>query len=220
MKNLETLITTLENIDSVDALNSVLLDLPDSHNYQWCGIILFRPISAMQHDSVSIGDIPRDFHGQCMESNLLFHYCTSQFQPTLASAIYKAEKKQSLENQSILLIPMKGQASNCGCLILKISDSALPFVKQLGWYWSIVSPYLYDATKRTSPWKATPISKRELECIRWASEGKTSWEISKILSITESTVNFHLANCINKTESVNRQQAIVKCLLQGRLSFS
>jgi DNA-binding CsgD family transcriptional regulator len=90
-------------------------------------------------------------------------------------------------------------------------------MKQLGWYWSIVGPYFYDAAQRASDIKSTVISKRELECISWASDGKTSWEISQILNITESTVNFHLANCISKTDSANRQQAIAKCLLQGQL---
>ncbi|MDP5142181.1 helix-turn-helix transcriptional regulator [Rheinheimera baltica] len=101
--------------------------------------------------------------------------------------------------------------------MIQVNAETQTYLKQIGWYWSILGPYFYDAAQRVSDLKSAVISKRELECIRWASEGKTSWEISLILSITESTVNFHLANCITKTESVNRQQAIAKCLLQGQL---
>nr|WP_275075687.1 LuxR C-terminal-related transcriptional regulator [Pseudoalteromonas ostreae] len=41
--------------------------------------------------------------------------------------------------------------------------------------------------------------------------------MSQILSISQRTVDFHLTNCIRKTNSTNRQHAIVKCILSGEL---
>ncbi|WP_081623599.1 MULTISPECIES: helix-turn-helix transcriptional regulator [Hyphomicrobiales] len=35
---------------------------------------------------------------------------------------------------------------------------------------------------------------REREVFKWASRGKTAWEISQILSIGKRTVNTHLRN--------------------------
>jgi DNA-binding CsgD family transcriptional regulator len=37
------------------------------------------------------------------------------------------------------------------------------------------------------------LSNREIEVLKWAALGKTSWEMSMILEISERTVNFHLA---------------------------
>ena len=59
------------------------------------------------------------------------------------------------------------------------------------------------------------LSKREQDCLRWSIEGKSSWEISVILGLSERTVNFHFNNIIEKTNSVNRYQAIAKCIFTG-----
>jgi len=61
----------------------------------------------------------------------------------------------------------------------------------------------------------TELSDREKECLFWASEGKTSWEIATILGISERTVNFHLTQVTNKTDSKNRSQAIAKGITSG-----
>ena len=61
----------------------------------------------------------------------------------------------------------------------------------------------------------TELSDREKECLFWASEGKTSWEIATILGISERTVNFHLNQVTNKTDSRNRNQAIAKSISSG-----
>ncbi len=42
------------------------------------------------------------------------------------------------------------------------------------------------------------LSAREAEVLRWCSIGKTSWEISEILAISERTVNFHLARVASR----------------------
>ncbi|MBL4910353.1 MAG: helix-turn-helix transcriptional regulator [Alteromonadaceae bacterium] len=81
----------------------------------------------------------------------------------------------------------------------------------------MLSSFIYTKYKNLITKNQFDITARELECIKWAADGKTSWEISQILSISQRTVDFHLANCINKTNSSNRQQAIVKFVLNGQL---
>ena len=36
------------------------------------------------------------------------------------------------------------------------------------------------------------MSARELDCLKWTAAGKTAWEASVILGISEQTVRFHL----------------------------
>ncbi len=52
------------------------------------------------------------------------------------------------------------------------------------------------------------LSKREIEVLSWIKEGKTSWEIARILLISERTVNFHVRNVIKKLDAKNRTHAL------------
>lgn len=60
--------------------------------------------------------------------------------------------------------------------------------------------------------KLTP---RELEVIAWSAEGKSSWEIGIICSISERTVKFHFKNIYQKLGVQNRAQAIVSAIRHG-----
>lgn len=62
------------------------------------------------------------------------------------------------------------------------------------------------------------LTKRELEVLSWVMVGKSSWEISKITSCSEATVNFHIANVRQKFNVNTRQQALVKAISLGLLS--
>jgi DNA-binding CsgD family transcriptional regulator len=59
------------------------------------------------------------------------------------------------------------------------------------------------------------LTKREKECLFWACEGKTTWEMSKILNVSERTVIFHLNNTVEKLGANNRQHAVAKAILYG-----
>ncbi|MBF0246656.1 MAG: helix-turn-helix transcriptional regulator [Alphaproteobacteria bacterium] len=51
-----------------------------------------------------------------------------------------------------------------------------------------------------------PLSNREIQCISWIANGKTSAETAKILGIAERTVNFHVKTSMEKLDAVNRTQ--------------
>ena len=53
-----------------------------------------------------------------------------------------------------------------------------------------------------------PLSGKELNVLDWSRLGKTVWETSVILGISESTVKFHLKNIYRKLGVCNRAQAI------------
>ncbi len=60
-----------------------------------------------------------------------------------------------------------------------------------------------------------PLSYREKECLLWASEGKTNWDIARILTISDATVSFHFGNVVRKLKATNRQHAVARGLLLG-----
>jgi LuxR family quorum-sensing system transcriptional regulator SolR len=56
------------------------------------------------------------------------------------------------------------------------------------------------------------LTPRERECLKWAADGKTAWEIGQILSIAERTAFFHLNKVIRKLAASNKTQAIVRAV--------
>ncbi|MDR1706789.1 MAG: LuxR C-terminal-related transcriptional regulator [Prevotella sp.] len=63
-----------------------------------------------------------------------------------------------------------------------------------------------------------PLSKRELEILKMASEGMLSKEISEKLSISIHTVNGHRQNILQKMNVQNLQEAIYLARMQGLLA--
>ena len=59
------------------------------------------------------------------------------------------------------------------------------------------------------------LSLKEMDCLRWCKEGKTNWEIGKILRISEKTVEFHLSNVMKKLGMPNRITAVVAAIKSG-----
>jgi len=48
--------------------------------------------------------------------------------------------------------------------------------------------------------------------LKWSADGKTSDEIAIILNLTKRTVDFHIANAINKLNVTNKTAAAVKAI--------
>lgn len=59
------------------------------------------------------------------------------------------------------------------------------------------------------------LTKREKECLFWACEGKTAWEMSQIMEVSERTATFHLASVTKKLGASNRQHAVAKAVFSG-----
>jgi DNA-binding CsgD family transcriptional regulator len=61
------------------------------------------------------------------------------------------------------------------------------------------------------------MTSRELEVLRWTMDGKSAWAVGEILSVSESTVNFHLRNVFRKLGSSSKHQAVLKAMALGLL---
>ena len=80
----------------------------------------------------------------------------------------------------------------------------------------------YGKARRARHWLPSDcqLTKREVECLRWASIGKTDKEISLILSRSHATVRFHIQNAGEKLDAVNRSQTIFKAAQLGFLGVA
>jgi len=64
----------------------------------------------------------------------------------------------------------------------------------------------------TSEAKSNQLTPRETECLTWASVGKTMSEIAYILTLSESTVSFHIENAKRKLDARTLVQAVGKAV--------
>ena len=55
-----------------------------------------------------------------------------------------------------------------------------------------------------------PLSPREFECLAWAAQGKSAWEVGQIIGISRRTAAFHLANAKAKLGVRSICQAVAR----------
>ena len=93
----------------------------------------------------------------------------------------------------------------------------------------LVAIYLTDAMQRlmrlahadnnsADDASKTSLTPREREIMKWLASGKTAWEISEILSISERTVRFHIDNTKHKFGVATTMQAVVRSLVEREIS--
>jgi len=88
-----------------------------------------------------------------------------------------------------------------------------------------INQCLHFSLLRSAPAISAQVDARKLttmegEVLQWVVEGKTSWEVGKILSIKERTVKFHLKNIYEKFNVRNRAQAVATANSLGFLCTS
>lgn len=88
---------------------------------------------------------------------------------------------------------------------------------------SLFSAYLHEAVRRVFDHQVLSLSRvhltdREKQCLLWSAEGKTNWETSHILGVSERTVVFHLQNAVDKLNAVSRQQAVARAVALGLIT--
>lgn len=71
----------------------------------------------------------------------------------------------------------------------------------------LIATHAEASTRRQVPGNPH-LTRREVQCLRWAGQGKTDVEIGMILELSVSTVRFHLRNAAEKLGTTGRTQTI------------
>ena len=213
MSQLEPMVKKLQAMTSFDELADFFNTMQMQYKYKFCGLV---PWHADDKRDIVAASQTDDFKAVASQTALR-QICLKRFTPALSSELEPALDLVS----DALVVPLRGNGLETAALIIGLQPEQATMAQQIAWYWSIVANYLYEAIHRfmrvSEQTEHFMLTCREHACLVWAAKGKTSWEISQILSISERTVNFHLGNCIRKTNSCNRQQAISKCVAGGHI---
>ncbi|ABQ27277.1 LuxR family transcriptional regulator [Geotalea uraniireducens] len=89
---------------------------------------------------------------------------------------------------------------------------------------NLLAPHLHQAFRQVLSVEkkgkiSTTITIREREVLNWIKKGKSSWDISTILAISERTVKFHVDNVMRKLDAVSRIHAVAVALSVGLIDI-
>lgn len=109
-----------------------------------------------------------------------------------------------LDNGSVSMFSIIGEAPDISDPVRRGLGMAAVFMH------SKARNFVMEEAEIASNKAPVSVSKRQLDCIQWVAEGKSDWEISRILGISESTVHNHI-EAAKKGFAVNtRVQAVVE----------
>jgi LuxR family quorum-sensing system transcriptional regulator CciR len=105
----------------------------------------------------------------------------------------------------------------------KLAPIALPTAQLIG-------TFAFEAARRIMRAKRVPaanhtvqpvpaLTERQLDCITLVAMGKTDWEISRILGISEATAHEHVESARKRYGVTKRTQLVIRALFDGQISF-
>ncbi|MGV1759389.1 helix-turn-helix transcriptional regulator [Rhizobium sp. P44RR-XXIV] len=133
--------------------------------------------------------------------------CMSLFQPSLASLPDDVELPDGISRRYYALTFNVGRTRFSLLLLVRESETLSPErLRDVG----LLSGYLASSIRcfESKSERDFDLTERELECLFWIAEGKTSDEIAMILGISRNTINNYITSVMRKTATKTRSEAI------------
>ena len=209
-----------------------------SFEYYLCGVCTITSLSSPEYSTLT--NYPSSWFDSYFESGLQKHdpvvkYCFDQITPVRWDKLIKMEQYMTPEGMQVMQcagenglvngisVPYKsltGEISVFSLSTCSESDIDNRMLKALAPAQAFGTALFQNIhrIKKNSPCENEQkgvLTARETECLFWACEGKTTWEISKILEISERTIVFHLTSATKKLGATNRQHAVAKAIING-----
>lgn len=129
------------------------------------------------------------------------------------------EAKYDFGMKNGLCVPLYGPKGLFGVISIASSCRRWRLSQRQRWSLQLVCHYAYEKVwqhdKKNNSSTMPQLTPRETECIKWLADGKTAWEIGKILGMAEDTVRQHLKTASRKLDVHSRTQLAVLALKLG-----
>ncbi|WP_115720405.1 helix-turn-helix transcriptional regulator [Gallaecimonas mangrovi] len=220
------LISQARTVESRAELSNCLAELSKELGASHYWFALHRPLTLTRHEVLSLHNLPFEWGASLTQTKTsecpVAQYASDHTLVTPLLPLLKANFQSAIRNEKLaaMVSPVHGVGLSYGSLTLFFnhSEDAKRFAYEVDNLAALFAVYHQQANRILSDEAEYPkLSPREKECLKWVSEGKTTWEVAKILNIAERTASFHLNNVLAKTQSENRNQAITKLLLNGSI---
>lgn len=157
-------------------------------------------------------------------------HCATSCLPLTWNRIQPAEEQKLIRNflsesrdfglKSGFSIPVhsgKGEAGMFSLASLSDHEKVQPLILHAMPFVHMLAAHIHEAVRRVAKIEEVclgrvQLSERERECLQWSAAGKTSWETSTILGISQRTVKFHLNNVAGKLQASNARHAVARAI--------
>jgi len=235
----QTLFSDTHNVSSLNDIKKACNKITDHFEIDYFIYGALIPLSFTRPLMVIVSSYPDEWRARYDEQDYLrIDPTVSHCRQHVTSIVWSAENIASNSSEVIKLfdeahdhglcsgvsVPQHSSGGEWGMLSLASqrpvskTDYNLKLAAQQG---QLILPYLHEIARNvilTSHGEnqlSVMLTKREDECLRWAADGKSAWEVGQIIGITERTVNRHIEKAMEKLGVHNRQHAIAKAALQG-----
>ena len=114
-----------------------------------------------------------------------------------------------------------GDVARLNLSLVRSDAAARGHVRAMLMWGALLATMTHEATgrivRRRSIAAPPPLTRRETEVLDWIAAGKSNWEISRLVEISEHGVSHHVRNILLKFEVGCRHQAVAKAIAFGML---
>lgn len=218
----------------IETAYPILLTFANNIGFKFCGISVTSPEREILPKALNINNYPEAWNKQYEENSYcevdpVVAHCNQSMLPitwnkelfSKTPNLWEALQNQGLRYGWSLAVHLK-ERGLCSTLSLARPHcpiSAIELYEHFGYMYYVTSHLaeLFAHALPIRPTKARPprLSAREVEVLRLSADGKTAYEISIILSLSERTVNYHVQNVILKLNVCNKISAVIAAAKAG-----
>lgn len=218
----------------VETAYPILLQFAENLGFNFCAISVVSLHRDMPLKTFQINNYPDEWNSQYEKNNYskvdpLIAHCNHSMSPIVWCESVFADTRplwQGLQHHGMQHGWSQSfhheQSGLCSIISLARKHcpiSPLELYEHFG-YMFYATSHLSEMFARTLPPESLKprqphLSARELEVLQLSAGGKTAYEISKILSLSERTVNYHVQNVIGKLNVCNKISAVIAAARAG-----
>lgn len=232
----ESQLKLLSHSEDINTAYRISLNFVRNLGYKFCAFSTISSSNRTECSPVSLNNYPHGWNMQYEQSKAreidpVIAHCNHSMLPVLWSQELFSKTPwlwQQLEQQGLAhgwSQSIHDEESGL-CSILSLARSHCPIsayelYENLG-FSVFISRHLHALAlamqpKKTPRPQTPPLSTRELEVLKLSADGKTAYEISRILNLSERTVNFHVHRAIEKLGVNNKISAVIAAARSGAI---
>lgn len=112
-----------------------------------------------------------------------------------------------------------GSCSFVGIASAELPDDAFPLAQLAGSFAFEAARRIWQMRSGTLPPRCN-VTDRQRDCLLWVARGKTDWEISRILGVSQETVVQHIKQARERYGVQKRTSLLIHTLFDGTISFA
>ncbi len=234
----ERSIARIGAVDSDEELDQVFLEICQKRKLDYYSFLLISPISFVDPEVMFLSNFPDNLKKLYQERSCYSKDTIVSNPKSISAPIIWSNENESMDEDCFSRFKIesynqgiKSGVSVCARISLffgvfslassySITESENLLKESMPHLGGLINAVISTAVKlyKKNSLGGIYFTKREEECLIWATEGKTTWETSKIVGISERTVIYHLQNVSDKLGVHTRQHAIAKAISLGLVS--